>query len=410
MRIAQVAPLFVAVPPKQYGGTERCIANLTEALVGMGHEVTLYASGDSETSARLIAPVPTALGFDPAIDVRAYHTAMLAEIYAQADRFDLIHTHLDFYPLPFAAQSTTPSVTTLHGRLDRPEFGRVYRTYRDLHYVAISRSQAAQIPDLNWAGVVHHGLDLHTFPFYPEPGNYLAFVGRISPEKRPDRAIEIAIKAGVPLKIAAKIDPSDRDYYESTIKPLMQHPLIEFIGEVSESEKQELMGHALALLVPIDWPEPFGMVFIEALACGVPVLTCPMGSVPELLVDGITGYVRRTVDELVEVVPLVRDHIDRAACRQHAEHHFSHERMAQDYTAVYQRLVRPRTPKVSIFDLSSNDLIKDQTVKAPLPELPLDKPMISRRQQATKVMNSLARDATVPLDFALNGEESTLPS
>lgn len=407
MRIAQVAPLFVAVPPKQYGGTERCIANLTESLVQMGHDVTLYASGDSHTSARLIAPVPRALGFSPKIDVRAYHMAMLAEIYDQADRFDIIHTHMDFYPLPFAANSAIPSVSTMHGRLDKPEFGRIYRKFRDLSYVSISRSQAAHLPDLNWVGTVYHGLNLAEFPFYPNPGNYLAFVGRISQEKRPDRAIEIAKRAGIPLKIAAKIDPQDRDYYESEIAPLMRHPLIEFLGEINEQEKHELLGKALALVLPIDWPEPFGIVFIESLAVGTPVLTCPYGSVPEILVDGETGYVRRTVGELAQAVGWVRDRISRKACRRHVEEHFSRERMARDYTAIYSRLVRQKLAPITIFDLAPVEKAKESAALSSLPIVAYHEdgprgPKNRRPATITPLPNTI-----VPVDFVLEGEEST---
>jgi glycosyltransferase involved in cell wall biosynthesis len=340
MRIAQIAPLRVAVPPHDYGGTERIISNLTEMLARLDLDVTLFASGDSQTRARLIAPVERALTFDQGVDATAYHVAMLAEIYRHASQFDIIHAHLDYLVLPFAAMSRTPTVTTLHGRLDKPEFAHVFRAYRDANYVAISKSQQSYLPDVNWAGVVHHGVDVPSFPFHPEPGGYLAFVGRISPEKRPDRAIEVAIKTGIPLKIAAKVDPVDRDYFEQTIEPMLDHPLIEFLGPVDEARKREIMANALALIVPIDWAEPFGIVFIEALACGTPVLTCPCGSVPELLEDGVTGYIRSTVDELAEAALRVRADISRRRCRDYASQHFDLPRMANEYLKIYDKVIR----------------------------------------------------------------------
>lgn len=277
MRIAQVAPLQVAVPPRGYGGTERVVHTLTEELVRLGHEVTLFAAGDSRTSARLVPMVPRAINFDPAVDIAGYHVAMLDEVYDQASSFDVIHSHLDYLTLPFTRRTATPTVLTLHDKLSRPEGRRVYARYRAANYVSISDSQREDFPDLHYVATIHHGVDVESFPFVAEPGRYLAFVGRMSPEKRPDIAIRIAQRAGIPLKIAAKVDAKEEPYFRERIVPLLDDPLIEWLGQVDEQQKRTLMAHALALLLPIDWPEPFGMVFIEALACGTPVLTCPRG-------------------------------------------------------------------------------------------------------------------------------------
>ncbi len=338
MRIAQVAPLQVVVPPRAYGGPERVIANLTEALVRLGHDVTLFATGDSQTSAGLVSMREAALNFNPAVEATAIHIAELTEVYRRAGEFDVIHSHLDYLTLPFAAASATPTVVTLHGRLDAPEFTHVLRLYHDASYVAISDCQRDYIPDLNWVRTIHHGVDVAAFPFNPDPGDYLIFVGRISPEKDPVRAIRVAKLAGIPLVIAAKVDPKDRGYFEEKVRPLLNDPLIQFVGEANEERKRQLMSGALALLLPIDWPEPFGMVFIESLACGTPVLTRPCGSVPELLRDGVTGYIRVDDDELAEAALRVRD-ISRAGCRAYARERFDMRRMALDYARVYAHLV-----------------------------------------------------------------------
>lgn len=338
MRIAQVVPLQVAVPPHAYGGTERVVYNLTEALVKLGHDVTLFATGDSKTSAKLVPMLDQALRFNPEHDVNAFHVAMLEAIYTKyAGDFDVIQSHLDYLTLPFLRLSRTPTVLTLHGRLDRPEWVRVFRQYSDVNYVSISDAQRIPLPDLNWVSTVYHGIDVEDFTFYPKQGDYLAFVGRISPEKRPDLAIEVAKRCGIKIKVAAKVDHREEPYFKKEILPLLNHPLVEWLGEVDEREKRELMGNALALLVPIDWPEPFGMVFIEALACGTPVVTCPIGSVPELLRDGLTGYSGCTAEELVDAVRDVR-YISRRACRDYAKRRFSAERMALDYLRVYAQV------------------------------------------------------------------------
>jgi glycosyltransferase involved in cell wall biosynthesis len=340
MRIAQIAPLQVSVPPKHYGGTERCVSNLTESLVALGHDVTLFASKDSCTSARLMAPIAQAINFATDVDIQAYHIGMLAEIYQQARSFDIIHAHLDGPVLPFAAQSLTPTVITLHGRLDRHDQRYLLRHFRHLNYVAISQSQRASLADLHWVGMVHHSVDVTSFPFSAQHGDYLAFVGRMTPEKRPDRAIAVAKLTGIPLKIAAKIDPTERPYFEEQIQPLLDDPLIHFLGEVDEQHKRELMRDALALILPIDWPEPFGMVFIEALACGTPVLTCPCGSVPELLQDGVTGYIRNTVEALAEAASHIKTSISRTRCRQYVQKRFDNQRMAKQYIQVYERVLQ----------------------------------------------------------------------
>lgn len=341
MRIAQVAPLHLTVPPQNYGGTERCIFNLTEALVEAGHEVTLFAASGSETSAHLVSVRDEPIHFNPKLDATALHLAMLQQVYNRASEFDIIHSHLDYLTLPFAAASSTPTVMTLHGRLDGPETVEVLRTFRDCNYIAISASQRAQIPDLNWAATIYHAIDLRPIPFYEQPGSYLVFVGRITPEKGPDRAIRIAQRAGMPLKIAAKIDPANRKYYDQVIKPLLDDPSIEFLGPVNEKRKLNLMGHALALLEPIQWPEPFGMVFIEALACGTPVLTCPHGSVPELLSAGVTGFACEADDDLVAAVQQVK-HVSRAGCREYVRQKFDIREMALEYVEVYSQVQHRR--------------------------------------------------------------------
>lgn len=344
MRIAQIVPLHVSVPPTKYGGTERVVHNLTEALVADGHEVTLFATADSQTSARLVPMLERGIYFDATVDATAHHMAMLEHVYSRAHQFDVIHSHLDYVTLPYIHHTQTPTVITLHGRLDAPEHKRVFRASPGANYVSISDSQRRDLPDINYIATIHHGIDVASFPFSRSRGEYLAFVGRMSPEKRPDLAIEIACRVGIPLKIAAKIDDKERPYFKSTIQPLLKErrKLVEFVGEVDEQGKRELMRNALALLLPIDWPEPFGMVFSEALACGTPVITRPCGSAPELLKDNVTGYIASTADELVAAVRRVH-RISRMACRQWAEERFDRRRMAADYERVYLKLLRSRT-------------------------------------------------------------------
>lgn len=349
MRIAQIAPLQVSVPPKAYGGTERVVANLAESLVRAGHDVTLFASGDSQTSARLVAPIRHALGFDPEIDAQAFQLAMLHDVYEHAHQFDIIHSHLDYLTLPFAQWSATPTVITLHGRLDRLSHKRVFRTYPDVPLIAISGSQRSELSGVNWLATIHHSVDVQAFPFSATPGNYLVFVGRISPEKRPDIAIAVAKLAGIPLKIAAKVDPKDQKYFEREIEPLLDDPLIEFLGTVDEQAKRLLMRDALALLSPIDWPEPFGMVFIESLACGTPILTRPLGSAPELLRDGVTGFMRLTTEGLAAAALQIAS-VSRAGCRAYAEQRFGLGRMAQEYIAAYMLARRQALPQIAMGD------------------------------------------------------------
>ncbi len=339
MRIAQVAPLQVAVPPSNYGGTERCVYNLTEALVQMGHDVTLFATGDSRTSAQLVPGAPQAVNFAPGVEVSALHLKQLTNVYQRASDFDIIHSHLDYLTLPMIPHATTLTVITLHGRLDKPEYGEVFRAYRDANYISISASQQSQIPELNWVATIHHSVDVDSFAFRSQPGTYLAFVGRMSPEKGPDRAIAIAKRAGIPLKMAAKVDPLEQEYFETVIQPQFDDPLIEWLGEINETKKRELMGNALALLMPITWPEPFGIVFIEALACGTPVLTCPLGSVPELLRDGLTGFIRETDEELAEAARQLGT-LSRQRCRNYARDRFDIRRMALEYLNAYSLVLR----------------------------------------------------------------------
>jgi len=340
LRIAQVAPLYEQVPPALYGGTERVVSSLTEELVRRGHRVTLFASGDSLTSAELVSVVPRALRLDGASrNPLPAHVIELAEVFERAAEFDLIHCHVDYLAFPFGRLVTTPTLHTMHGRLDLPFLGPVFRRFASVPLVSISEAQRRpwlSLP-LRWAGTVYHGLSLDRYPFSPRPGPYLAFLGRLSREKRPDLAIAVAQRTGLPLKIAAKVDDADRRYFERTIAPLLDDPLIEFVGEIDDRAKAAFLGNALALLFPIDWPEPFGLAMIEAMACGTPVIARPCGSVPEIVAPGVTGFIVDTLDEMVEAVKRV-DAIDRAACRRHVETRFSVERMVDDYEAIYRRL------------------------------------------------------------------------
>lgn len=338
MRIAQIAPLQVAVPPRGYGGTERVVYALTEALVHLGHEVTLFATGDSHTSARLVSTLERAINFDPEMDAAAYHIGMLEDVYSDAGRFDVIHSHLDYLTLPFARRSATPTVLTLHGDLATLNAQRAYPRYPNANYVSISNAQRASLPNLHYVATIHHGVDVQSFPFVAEPGGYLAFVGRMSRDKRPDVAIEIALRAGIPLKLAAKLDHHEMPYFNEVIRPLLNHPSIEWLGEIDEAAKRDLMAHAQALLVPIGWPEPFGMVFIEALACGTPVLTCPTGAAPELLEDGVTGYSSMEPETLAVAAQHI-SRISRRGCRAYAQLRFDTRMMASNYLNVYQQVL-----------------------------------------------------------------------
>ncbi|HVP29480.1 MAG TPA: glycosyltransferase family 4 protein [Myxococcota bacterium] len=339
MRIAQVAPLFESVPPTGYGGTERVVSFLTEALVALGHDVTLFATADSRTEARLVPCAPHALRRELSREeALAPHLRMVREVADREAEFDVIHAHIDHLPYAVARRSRTPWITTLHGRLDLPELVPVYREFREQRVVAISESQRAQLPWLSWVGVVHHGIPRDLYRLHETAGEHLAFVGRISREKRVDRAVEIAVRAGRRLRIAAKIDDADRAYYER-VKPLLEHPLVEFVGELGDAEKDEFLGGAAALLFPIDWPEPFGLIMVEALACGTPVIAWRHGSVDEVLIDGKTGFLCDRTAEAVEAVFRL-DRIDRVACRQDFEERFVAERMARQYIEIFEAALR----------------------------------------------------------------------
>lgn len=342
MRIAQVAPLIESVPPRAYGGTERVVHYLTEALLDLGHEVTLFASGDSHTQARLVPIVDGALRLHPGKpDPVIWHTLLVDRVREMADSFDVIHFHLDTLHLPIAARCRTPSLSTLHGRLDLPDLQPLFRHFRRHPLVSISDAQRAPLPHANWLATVHHGLPLDLYAFHPEPQDYFAFVGRISPEKRCDRAIEIAIATDTPLRIAAKVDPADQRYWEETIEPLLDHPLVTFVGEIDDKQKNDFIGNARALLAPIDWPEPFGLVIVEALACGTPVIAYRHGSVPELVDDGVTGFVVNDQAEAISAAGRL-DAIDRRACRGAFERRFAAPVMAASYVALYRQLVAQR--------------------------------------------------------------------
>ncbi len=331
LRIAQVSPLYERVPPALYGGTERIVGYLTEELVKRGHVVTLFASGDSRTKARLVAPTPRALRLDehPRDDL-ALHLLELARVFERPRDFDVIHCHIGHLAFPFSRLAGAPSLHTLHGRLH----------FRDEPLVSISHAQRRPFKGLGvtWAGTVYHGIPLAKYPFSAAGGSYLAFLGRISPEKRPDLAIAVAKRLGIRLKIAAKVDPVDEVYFDRDIKPLLEDPLIDFIGEISEDAKAEFLGQARALLFPIDWPEPFGLAMIEALACGTPVIARSRGSVPEVILDGRTGFVVDTIEEMESAVKAL-DRIDRAECRRDAVKRFSVERMVDGYESVYRNVV-----------------------------------------------------------------------
>lgn len=342
MKIAQVAPLYESVPPKLYGGTERVVSNLTEALVSLGHEVTLFASGDSQTRAKLVATVDKSLRLDPdCIDPIAHHMVQLQEVIDRASQFDIIHFHTDYLHFPYSENLKTPHVTTLHGRLDIPDLQPVYNRFSNQPLVSISDDQRRPLPQGKFVNTVYHGIapDLH------QPGNgnggYLAFLGRISPEKGLPRAIEIAIAVGKKLKIAAKIDKADQHYYETEIKHLLDHPLIEFIGEINEGQKCSFLGNALAFLFPINWCEPFGMVMIESMACGTPVIAHPMGSVREIIEPGKNGFLVNNLEEAVEAIESLK-HFDRKKVRQSFDERFTSERMANDYLKVYAQLIQEK--------------------------------------------------------------------
>jgi glycosyltransferase involved in cell wall biosynthesis len=341
MKIAQISPLMESVPPRLYGGTERIVSYLTEELVHMGHQVTLFASGDSTTAAEVVSCAPTALRLDPRVkDPIPYYMLMMDRVRRLADDFDVLHFHIDNFQFPMFCHVADRTVTTLHGRQDIPDLKMLYNAFPDMPLVSISDAQRRPVPSANFAATVYHGLptDLHRANLNTTE-NYVAFLGRISPEKGPDRAIRIARAAGIPLKIAAKVDKADEDYFREVVKPMLDQPGVEYIGEINERNKTAFLGNARALLFPIDWPEPFGLVMIEAMACGTPVLAFRKGSVPEVIEDGLSGYLVDTEEEAVAVLPQTLL-LDRRRVRRRFEERFSASRMAANYVSVYEKLLQ----------------------------------------------------------------------
>jgi glycosyltransferase involved in cell wall biosynthesis len=339
VRIAQVSPLFESVPPKLYGGTERVVSYLTEELVAQGHEVTLFASADSVTSANLVPVCDRSLRLDQhCVDQMAHHVRQIEEVYRRASDFDVIHFHIDYLHYPVSSRMGAARVTTLHGRLDLPDLQPLYQVFPQEPVVSISDDQRQPLPWLNWQSTILHGLPTRLLRPTPAAGKYLAFLGRISPEKRPDRAIELARRTGFPLKMAAKVDKADKEYFETKIQPLLKNnPVVEFIGEIGERDKARFLGDAAGLVFPIDWPEPFGLVMIEAMACGTPVLAWRRGSVPEVIEDGVTGFIVDDMDEAEATIDKLIG-LDRRRCRATFETRFSASRMAHDYVETYRRV------------------------------------------------------------------------
>ena len=350
MRIAQVAPLTEAVPPKFYGGTERVVHWLTEELVALGNEVTLFASGDSRTSAKLDPTWPRALRLDGSVrDPNALHMVMLERVRQKCDNeeFDMLHFHLDYYPFSLFSRQPTPFLTTLHGRLDLPEHQPVFATFASVPVVSISAAQRRPIPQANWLATIHHGLPENLLTPRAVTPQYLAVLGRIAPEKGVDRAIRIAIRCGIPPKIAAKVDRADQEYYEGVIRPMTDHPLIDYIGEIGDDEKSDFLSGALGLLLPIDWPEPFGLVMIEAMACGTPVIAYNRGSVSEIIDENLTGMV---VEDESSAVAAIRElpRLDRGKVRRQFEARFTARRMALEYLAAYRQLTERAEPRIKL--------------------------------------------------------------
>lgn len=345
MRIAQVAPLFESVPPQWYGGTERVVSYLTEALVEAGHEVTLYATGDSRTRARLRAVAPRALRLDSAVpDAAVYQALQLEWIADEAGQYDVIHFHNEPLHLPLTRRLGVPFVHTMHNRCDTPELGSLFQNFSEAPLVSISDSQRADLPHANWLKTIYHGLPPELFSFQAKPGAYLAFLGRMSPEKQVHQAIEIARRAGMPIKIAAKIEHRDIAYYENVVRPLLEHPDVDYVGEIGGAEKNEFLGNAAALVFPIDWPEPFGLVMVEAMACGTPVVAYGRGSVPEIVEEGVTGFIVDDLEHAVSAIGRLQE-IDRRACRDAFDARFSAYRMTDDYLSLFERLCEPRSAR-----------------------------------------------------------------
>ena len=346
MKIAQVAPLIESVPPQLYGGTERVVSYLTEELVRLGHDVTLFASGDSLTSARLRPMCDRALRLSKIPrDYLVHHLLMVNGVFNEAHLYDIIHFHLDYIHFPLARLSATPHVTTLHGRQDIHDLQFIYAEFADMPVISISDSQRGPLPGANWQNTVYNGVPEQLLTFHPQPGSYLAFLGRVSPEKGVEDAIAIALALGMTLKIAAKVDPVDKQYFNTQVKPLLQEPLIDFIGEISEMEKDDFLGNASALLFPINWPEPFGLVMIEAMACGTPIVAYNRGSVPEIVEHGVTGFIVDNPNQAIAATRAI-DSIYRANCRRAFEERFSSKRMAEGYLKVYRNLLATREKNV----------------------------------------------------------------
>lgn len=338
MKIAQISPLYESVPPKLYGGTERVVSYLTEELVKQGHEVTLFASGDSRTSAKLVSHVFSSLRLNKNVeDPLAHHVVQMQDVAERAHEFDILHFHTDYLHFPFSALLKRPHLTTLHGRLDIPDLQYVYHKFKDQPVVSISDAQRKPLKQANWLGTIYHGLPLDLYQKGKGDGDYVAFIGRISREKRPDRAIEIARRAGIKIKIAAKVDKADKEYFEKHIKHLLEQPHVEFIGEIGEGRKGDFLGKAKALLFPIDWPEPFGMVVIEAMACGTPVIAYNGGSVPEIINKGESGFIVDNMDDAVKSLENI-DLLDRNRVRETFEKRFSAQIMARNYVSLYEKL------------------------------------------------------------------------
>src|SRR6266478_3200769 len=347
MKIAQIAPLYESVPPKLYGGTERIVSYLTEELVARNHDVTLFASADSVTRARLVPASESALRLSPTpvVDTVAHYIRLLELVFREAHQFDVLHFHIDYLHFPFTKRQPVPAVTTLHGKLSIPDLVPLYKEFREMNVVSISDAQRQPLPWIGWCGTVYHGIPENLYHFHETPGEYLGFLGRICPEKRVDRAIEIAKRSGRKLRIAAKVDPADREYFSDSIKPILNHRLIELMGEIGEDQKDEFLGNALALLFPIDWPEPFGLVLIEAMACGTPVIAYPSGSVPEIIEEGRTGFLVSDLQGAARAVEQVSQ-LNREECRRSFEERFSATRMTKDYLTVYEKLTRRVVPQV----------------------------------------------------------------
>jgi glycosyltransferase involved in cell wall biosynthesis len=344
MKIAQVSPLMESVPPKLYGGTERLVAYLCDELTAVGHEVTLFASGDSAVNSRLAPAWPQALRLDPSIcDYLAPHMIMLEMLGRRTAEFDIVHLHIDYLGYPLLRRLGTPFLATLHGRLDLPVLQQVYKTFDDVPVVSISDNQREPLPHANYAATIHHGLPERLLLPGFGGGGYLAFLGRISPEKAPDAAIRIAVRAGMQLKIAAKVDRVDQQYFDEVVRPMLDAPLVDFIGEIGDSEKAEFLGNAAALLFPIAWREPFGLAMIEAMACGTPVIAFRRGSVPEIVDDGVTGFVVENEDEAAQAAGRL-NRLERARVRRVFEERFTARRMAEDYLNVYRRLIARDQP------------------------------------------------------------------